>query len=156
MNIEKTINLDMDGTIADLYGVENWLDYLIKLNPLPYKVAKPLVNMNVLARKLNQLKRKGYKLNIISWLSKSSNTEYDKAVTSAKLYWLRKHLKSVKFDNIYIVPYGTPKHEIAKGYLFDDEVPNRVSWESVKNGYAYDVGNIIEQLKSIEKSEKSY
>ena len=27
MNI--TINFDMDGTIADLYGVENWLDYLI-------------------------------------------------------------------------------------------------------------------------------
>lgn len=28
MAIEKTINFDMDGTIADLYGVENWLEYL--------------------------------------------------------------------------------------------------------------------------------
>lgn len=153
MSIEKTIVLDMDGTIADLYGVENWLDYLINSNPLPYRKAKPLVNMNVLAKTLNRLKRKGYTLNIISWLSKNSSAEYDKAVTSAKLYWLRKHLKSVKFDNIYIVPYGTPKHEICKGYLFDDEKPNRVAWNSVKNGYAYDVNCIIENLKEIENSQ---
>ena len=25
----RTIFFDMDGTIADLYGVENWLDFLI-------------------------------------------------------------------------------------------------------------------------------
>ena len=30
MNINITINFDMDGTIADFYGVENWLDYLME------------------------------------------------------------------------------------------------------------------------------
>ena len=30
-----TINFDMDGTIADLYGVENWLEYLIAGDTFP-------------------------------------------------------------------------------------------------------------------------
>lgn len=144
-NTTKTISLDMDGTIADLYGVPNWLDYLIAKDETPYAIAKPLINMNVLARLLNKLQNKGYEINIISWLSKNSNSEYDKKVTKAKKDWLKKHLKSVKFDNIYIVPYGTPKHEISNGILFDDEIENREKWG--KN--AYDVDNIIGILKTM-------
>ena len=57
MNI--TINFDMDGTIADLYGVENWLEYLIAENNFPYANAKPLLHLSTLARKLNTLQRNG-------------------------------------------------------------------------------------------------
>ena len=126
--MKKTIWFDMDGTIADLYGVENWLPMLIANDPTPYKVAAPLVNMNKLARKLNKLQQAGYKLGIISWLSKNSTPEYDKAVTAAKVSWLRKHLNSVKFDEIKIVAYGTPKQTLGNGILFDDEQPNRKAW----------------------------
>lgn len=141
----KTINFDMDGTIANLYGVENWLDYLIASDPYPYIKAKPLVNMSVLARILNRLQREGWKINIISWLSKTSTPEYDKAVTNAKLKWLKTHLKSVAFDNIFIVPYGTPKYTLASGILFDDELNNRQMWQ----GTAYDVDNILKVLYSL-------
>lgn len=143
MATTKIINFDMDGTIANLYGVENWLDYLIKGNEYPYSAAKPLINMNVLARLLNKLQSKGYEINIISWLSKNSNNEYDKKVTNAKRKWLKKHLKSVNFNNIYIVPYGTPKHTLSSGILFDDEEKNRTQWGTG----AYDVNNIIGVLK---------
>lgn len=139
----KVINFDMDGTIANLYGVANWLDYLTNEDVYPYANAKPLVNMNVLARTLNKLKAKGYKINIISWLSKTGSAEYDKAVTKAKKKWLSKHLASVEFDNIFIVPYGTPKQTLADGILFDDEAPNRENW----NGKAFDVDNILGILK---------
>lgn len=135
----------MDGTIADLYGVDNWLSDLISYNPRPYEVAKPLINMNVLARILNKLQRKGYTINVISWLSKNSTADYDKAVTKAKKKWLATHLKSVNFDNIYIVPYGTPKHTIASGILFDDEEPNRTKWGKG----AYGVDDIIGILKGL-------
>ena len=64
---EKIINFDMDGTIADLYGVDGWLDDLINGNTRPYDIAKPLLNMSALARVLNKLQRLGYKINIISW-----------------------------------------------------------------------------------------
>ena len=122
------IYFDMDGTIADLYGVEGWLDYLINGNPFPYANAKPMVNMSRLARRLNTLQREGNEICIISWLSKTSTAEYDELVTRAKLAWLEKHLASVHFDEIHIVAYGTPKHTIGKGILFDDEKPNRESW----------------------------
>ena len=41
--MKKEIWFDMDGTIADLYGVENWLEMLIAEDPTPYAVAKPLL-----------------------------------------------------------------------------------------------------------------
>lgn len=70
-----TINFDMDGTIADLYGVENWLEYLINEDTTPYAVAEPLLRLSALARRLNNLQRMGYELAIISWLSKSGSDE---------------------------------------------------------------------------------
>lgn len=143
MATKKIINMDLDGTLADLYGVENWLDYLIKGDEYPYSAAKPLINMNVLARLLNKLQNRGYEINIISWLSKTSTPEYDEKVTKAKKDWLKRHLKSVNFDNLYIVPYGTPKHTLSNGILFDDEQKNRDNW----GVGAYDVNNIIGILK---------
>lgn len=142
--MNKTINFDLDGTIANLYGVEGWLNDLINSNPRPYIEAKPLVNMQVLARLLNKLHKRGYTINVISWLSKNSNAEYDRMVTNAKIKWLKTHLASVEFDNIYIVAYGTPKQTLADGILFDDEIGNRTAW----NGVAYDVDNIIGILKT--------
>ena len=144
----KAIYFDMDGTIANLYGVNNWLDYLIAKDETPYRVAEPMVRMSTLARVLNNLTRKGWTIGIVSWLAKNSNTEYDEKVTNAKIEWLQKHLKSVQFEEIHIVPYGTPKHEIVNnpnGILFDDEKPNRDNWK----GTAFDVNEIIEVLKAI-------
>lgn len=141
----KAINFDMDGTIADFYGVENWLSYLIDGNPYPYAVAKPLVNMSVLARHLNRLQRNGYEINIISWLAKNSTAEFDEKVTETKKKWLKKHLSSVNWDKITIVPYGIDKSTLGNGILFDDEEPNRNMWGEG----AYDVDNILGVLKAI-------
>ena len=143
--MNKAIYFDMDGTIANLYGVENWLDYLIKGDATPYEIAKPLFNMSALARVLNRLQREGYTIGIISWLSKNSTAEYDRLVTQAKLNWLNKHLKSVKFDSVQIVAYGTPKYTLGRGILFDDEVGNRTAWGEG----AFDVDNILGVLKSL-------
>ena len=146
--LNVTINFDMDGTIADLYGVENWLDYLIAENTLPYEMARPLVRLNHLARRLNTLQRNGYNIAVISWLSKSGTEEYNRAVTEVKIEWLRKHLPSVEWDRITIVPYGTPKENFCNNpldILFDDEERNRNNW----TGRAYDVQNILEILREI-------
>ena len=145
----KAIYFDMDGTIANLYGVENWLDYLLASDPTPYKVAKPMVNMSTLARLLNRLQADGWHIGVVSWLSKNSTSYYDEMVTNAKLEWLRKHLKSVEWNEINIVPYGTPKQTVVslKGILFDDEKPNRENWI----GDAFDESHIIEILKKLVK-----
>ena len=142
------ICFDMDGTIANLYGVNGWLEMLTNHDETPYKNATVLVNMNSLARILNRLQRKGHEIGIISWLSKNSNADYDERVTNAKKEWLAKHLKSVKFDFIEIVKYGTDKNIVARNdndILFDDEENNRKNWK----GIAYNVDNIIETLKAV-------
>lgn len=145
--MKNTIWFDLDGTLAGLYDVPNWLPMLIASDPAPYKLAAPLVNMNTLARKLNKLQRAGYKIGIISWLSKSSTPEYDEAVTAAKLWWLRKHLNSVKWDAINIVAYGRNKWEVCgEGILFDDEAPNREAW----GGNAYHPDDMMKVLLSLQ------
>ena len=142
------ICFDMDGTIADLYGVENWLSYLIAEDTTPYKEARPMVNMNALARRLNALQRKGYEIGVISWTSKNGSAQYNANVDSVKRAWLHKHLASVRFDFIEIVPYGYNKNNFAKNIediLFDDEENNRKNW----GGKAYDVKNILKILKTL-------
>ena len=141
---------DMDGTIAEFYGVENWLDYLLDEDPTPYEIAKPLLNMSLLARYLNKVQTQGHEIGIISWGSKNSTNDFLNAVNSAKLYWLNKHLPSVTFNYIYIEHYGTNKHNrCGGGILFDDELNNRAIWG---NG-AYEPIDIIKILKKIEKGE---
>ena len=142
------INFDMDGTIANLYGVENWLEMLIAHDETPYANAKPLINLSLLARYLNKIQRKGVEIGVISWLSKNSNDDYDERVTNAKLRWLKKHLPSVNWDNIVVVHYGTPKENYAlteNDILFDDEEQNRNNWK----GFAYTETEIFTVLKSI-------
>ena len=146
--MKNAIYFDMDGTIANLYGVENWLDYLVASDPYPYKAAKPMVNMSRLARLLNRLQAEGYHIGVVTWLCRGSDENYDNAVTLAKARWLDRHLPSVHWNEVKIVPYGTPKQEVvdvAGGILFDDEAPNRANWI----GTAYDVENILEILKGL-------
>ena len=146
--MKKAIYFDMDGTIVNFYGVPNWLEYLIASDTTPYEVAQPLVNMNRLARLLNRLRAQGYHIGIVSWTSKSGTDEFNEATKMAKLKWLDRHLPSVHWNEVKIVPYGTPKQtvvDVAGGILFDDEVPNRANWI----GTAYDVENILEILKGL-------
>ena len=146
MNI--TINFDMDGTLANLYGVENWLEMLIAEDTTPYAEAAPLLRLSALAKRLNNLQKHGYQLAVISWLSKTGSDEYNEAVTAVKLNWLAQHLPSVNWDRITIVPYGTPKQNFcANPYdiLFDDEARNRDNW----TGRAYGVDDILGTLESL-------
>ena len=146
----KMIWFDMDGTIADLYAVKDWLPKLRAEDPSPYAEAAVMWNMSKLARKLNKLQQAGYKLGIISWLSKTSTPAYDEAVTAAKMWWLKKHLASVHFDAINIVSYGVNKWEVCgAGILFDDEAKNRDTWQ----GEAYHPDMMMDILNELMKGE---
>lgn len=146
----RKVCFDMDGTIADFYGVEGWLDNLISGNPRPYAEAKPLVNFSSLARQIHRLQKIGYEVVIISWLSKSGTDAFNAEVTEVKKAWLKKHLPSVKFDEINIVKYGTPKSQFGSGILFDDEIGNRKEWMLKEDGnLAFDVDNLLEILKNL-------
>lgn len=141
------IYFDMDGTIADLYAVHNWLPKLRASDASPYTEAAVMLNMSVLARYLNKLQKLGYEIGIISWTSKGGTERYNRAVEVAKLNWLHDHLRSVSFDEIYIVDYGTPKQDFADetDILFDDNEEIRNDW----TGKAYEPSEILSILSGL-------
>lgn len=145
--MNKAIYFDLDGTIADLYGVEGWLADLEAENVRPYAEAKPLLNLSLLARYIHKAQAKGYMVGVISWLSKYGSDAYNEAVTVAKREWLAKHLPSVEWDEIHIVKYGTPKStcRTCPGILFDDEQRNLDEW----GAGAVIASNLLEILRNL-------
>ena len=144
----RTIWWDMDGTIANLYAVNDWLPKLRSEDPSPYAEAGVMWNMSQLARLMNQVQVMGYKLGIISWTSKGGSASYNEAVKQAKLEWLKQHLASVSWDRVYVVRYGTPKSivmDTEDDILFDDEIQNRENWL----GHAYEPEMMVKVLKHL-------
>ena len=152
--MEKILVFDMDGTIADLYGVENWLADLRSENPRPYILAKPLYDMDSLNIILELLKEQGWKIVVTSWLAKDSSKEFDREVRQAKLDWLDSF--DFPYDEIHLVKYGTTKANCTRKHggfqvLVDDN-------ESVRNGWSLGMTidaneNIIPHLLDLIKVE---
>ena len=149
------IYFDMDGTIADLYGVDDWLPKLRSEDATPYIDAEPLVNCEELESLLIDLQNLGIKIGIISWLAKNSSKSYDKKVRIAKQDWLTDKFPKIQFDEIHIVKYGTRKDYIAKdknGFLFDDDERVRKDWKGFAiNPETADIVEILTHL--VELSE---
>ena len=146
----KTLVFDMDGTIADFYGVDGWLDCLKASDTKPYDEAKPLYDMAKLAEILNMLKGFGWTIAITSWLAKGASKEFDEAVRQAKREWLAKY--NFPYDEIHLVKYGTTKANCTRkngGYqvLVDDNASVRKGW---RLGHTIDANeNILPQLKAL-------
>lgn len=143
----KTLVFDMDGTIANLYGVENWLEMLRAEDPTPYIVAQPMYDMDTLKVILELLKLQGWTVAITSWLSMDSTKEYDKLVRQAKREWLERY--DFPFDEIHLVEYGTTKANCTRkngGYqiLVDDNEKVRNGWNL--GGTINANENILEKL----------
>ena len=113
MRIRKSINWDMDGTIANLYSVPDWLKKLRSEDPSPYLEADPMCDMKKLAEVLNLLKSAGWEINIITWLSMNSSEEYKDTVREAKLAWLNKW--GFVYDHFHGVQYGATAVDTATG-----------------------------------------
>lgn len=144
--MRKEIWFDMDGTIADLYAVEGWLNNIKNEDVRPYKEAETMLNFSLLARLLHQLQTLGWKIGIVSWTAKNGSELYNLAVEMAKRDWLARHLPSVEWDEIKIVRYGTNKYQLCGGgVLFDDEAGNRDAW----GDKSYNPEQIIEILKQL-------
>lgn len=115
----RMIVWDMDGTIADLYGVEGWLEKLRSENPLPYEIAKPLWDMERLANIIRGLQAIGVEQRIVTWLSMGSSEEYKTETRRAKKEWLEQF--DFPFDHFHGVQYGATKADSVRKFLADDE-----------------------------------
>ena len=149
----RTIVFDMDGTIADFYGVKGWLDYLKAEDTTPYEIAKPLYDMVNLVNLLMTLKADGWKVVVTTWLAKGGTKEYNDRTRKAKLEWLAKY--NFPYDEIHLVKYGTTKANCTRkigGFqiLVDDNEKVRKGWNLGATINAnYNIVKEIEKLVNI-------
>lgn len=128
----KMICFDMDGTIADLYAVPDWLEKLRAEDATPYRDAPPMWDMARLREALIALADDGWEIRVISWLAKDSTPAYKKAVRAAKREWLTRY--NFPANKVHLVAYGTTKANAirnagaAPGILIDDNKKVRDGW----------------------------
>lgn len=139
----KTLVFDMDGTLADTYGVDGWLKMLRAEDPTPYIKAKPLYDMVLLTAILWVLKNDGWRIVVTSWLANDSTPAYDAKVREAKKNWLDRY--DFPYDEVHFVKYGTTKANCTRklgGFqiLVDDN-------EKVRNGWT--LGDTIDANQNI-------
>lgn len=149
--MSKALIFDMDGTIADLYGIEGWLEKLRSEDASPYRDAKPLYNMDTLSVILDIFRGLGYRIMVVSWGSMGATREYNREVKRAKLDWLNHH--GFPYDEVHVIKYGTPKQNFIKddvSILIDDNAEVRASFMKSSRGQERQTidatRNIIEQL----------
>ena len=84
--MKKTkVYLDMDGTIADLYGQKNWLERLQKEDKTIFLKCLPLVSEKELFEKFNPQE---YEIIILSMTPKNCSKSYHENVIQQKNEWL--------------------------------------------------------------------
>ena len=150
----KMICFDMDGTIADLYGVNGWLEMGENEDTTLYEIAEPLWNMKELADILQKVQRMGIEIRVITWLWGSGSAEFAERTRQAKLEWLRKY--GFPFDHFHGVKFGTTKADTIRRYLgenesailFDDNAKVRKGWH-MGEAVNPQTENIIDYLKGI-------
>ena len=129
----KSIYFDMDGTIANLYAVLNWLPMLRAEDTTPYTLAKPLIKMNILARLLNALKKDGWTIGVVSWTAKNGTEEYNERVAKAKIEQIEgNRYKTGVIDNSENNNNETG-YSYSYIYFFEGEVP--VAGDKNSRGY---------------------
>ena len=152
--MNKTLVFDMDGTLANFYGVNGWLNDLQNETTRPYDIAEPLYNMEILNAILDVLRLQGWRIVVTTWLAKGSTKAYDDAVRVSKIQWLKKY--NFVYDEIHLVKYGTTKANCTRkngGYqiLVDDNAKIREGWTLGDTINANE--NIIEKLLKLLESE---
>lgn len=130
----KMICFDMDGTIADLYAVDNWELMLRAEDPTPYEMAEPMWEMVELVEVLTQLQMVGIEIRVITWLSKNSTEEYKDEVREAKRNWLEQF--NFPCDHFHGVQYGATKADSVRRALTADETAILIDDNAkVRNGW---------------------
>ena len=149
----KKIYFDMDGTVYDLYGIDNWLDMLRNEQEGAFTVGQSLVDMERLKKVCLKLIEEGYQIGIITWLPMGASLEYCEVCTREKRIWAEKNMPYI--SEFYAQEYGTPKQyapikRAAEMWLIDDNKEVREMWVTEKQRKAIDANyDIIEALYEI-------
>ena len=123
-----SVYLDMDGTIADLYGQENWLEMLIAEKDGAFINCKPLTTEKVLFELFPAEK---YEIKILSMTPKNATKAYCEKVIAEKNNWLDKYFPNI--TNRHYLPYGNNKNlkNSKNAILVDDNATIRKNFKGI-------------------------
>ena len=130
------IFFDMDGTIADLYGHEGWLEKIVNEEEGLFRNLRTiydplqLMEIKVLDTDLP------LQMEIITWTPMNASPEYCQKVENEKREWALEKFGDV-FSQVNVLPYGVPKQyaETKKSQLMilvDDNPEVLAMWETGK------------------------
>lgn len=126
--MKKTVYLDMDGTIANLYEIENWLPRLRAEDKTIFLECEPMISEKEL---LDKFPTENFEMKILSMTPLNATENYCLDVINQKNEWLNKYFPSIT-KRIY-KPYGHNKNlkNSENAILIDDSEPIRKSWRGI-------------------------
>ena len=118
----------MDGTIANLYGIENWLPRLRAEDKTIFLECEPMISEKEL---LDKFPTENFEMKILSMTPLNATENYCLDVINQKNEWLNKYFPSIT-KRIY-KPYGHNKNlkNSKNAILIDDSEPIRNSWKGI-------------------------
>lgn len=133
--MKKTIYFDMDGTIANLYEANNWLERLLAEEEGLFLNLEIMHDKEKLTEIINDLIELGFGVEVITWTPKDVTEEYVKVVEVEKKKWIERHFPMIK--KITCLRYGTPKQKALKTrehrqILVDDNIEVNEMWNTPK------------------------
>lgn len=150
----KKIFFDLDGTVANLYGQENWLTDLRLEKKNLFKNLKPLCDMKKLNRLAMELKKQDWEIDVITWLPMNVSPIYESIVKKEKQKWIKKYMPFI--TETYMLPYGELKQNANYKkcddieILIDDNDDIRNDWNDYnENRISLDAIDVIKNLTII-------
>ena len=111
------IYFDMDGTVYDLYNVDNWLEKLRSEDVSVYSTGNRLFSDDFY-KVVSALMRYGVRFGVITWGSMTATPEFEEQTRQTKLQWVKEHLPFV--ESFHYQQYGTPKQQAIKNRTKND------------------------------------
>ena len=143
----------MDGTIADLYSENDWLEKLLSETKGLFRNLKIMHDKNRLLDIIAELQKNGDTVGIITWTPKNVSREYIEIVKSEKIAWVKEFLPMI--NEIHVLDYGTPKQKAnfiksKEIILVDDNEEVLEMWETPKQRKTIKADeNLIEKLQAL-------
>lgn len=133
----KSIWFDMDGTIAELYKVKNWLSDLRAGDWSVYDKCLPRHNFERINAAIEALTANGWQVGVITWASKGIDWGAElTTIGDIKFDWLCRFFPALADGKFACIPYGESKAEFLSemgdnysvAYLVDDNKEVRADW----------------------------
>lgn len=131
----RKILFDLDGTVADLYGTDNWLDLLLSETKGLFRNLKVMHDKSRLNAIVDKLLENGDTVEVVTWTPKNVSREYINIVEQEKIEWVNEHLPQI--EKIHCLDYGTPKQKanfkkVKNLILVDDNIEVNQMWDTPK------------------------